>query len=265
MKPTADTYFGLCFKPSGNASERHGLPVGVLIRALNGLQRSIHLVAMMNQGYKIKARIKIPKDIERHFHLFCQVPQDKGFCQPTIVAAKTNPNLIVDKVKEAVQILREIMNAVSENNADRFKSVVTDPAFQHHLIVSLRMMIDEPIDNCTLNVEDRNGALLFDRTSAIEALRNFEVSNAAPLDLEVRSEIIGRVERIDFGKRILFLRIMENGNLLESGYDDKFEKFFIKSRNSLIKIRGDIEIDNIENKFRIIEIHEMFQCEGEQV
>lgn len=264
MKQAADTCFCLRFKSSNRVSEQLDLPASVLSQALKGLQRAVHLSAMVNQGHKIKTKLKIPKDVERHVHLFCQVSEDGGYCQPTIVAERTNPNLVVDEAKGAVRILREVMKAVSKNNADRFSILVTDPAFQHHMIISLRMMLGRTIENCIFDIEDRDGTLLLDGASAIEALKSFEVSNAESEGPVARSEVIGRVEKIDFGKQILFFRVINDGKLLEFEYDDKFENTFIENRDDLIEIRGDIEICNTENKIKITNIHEVLRYEGEK-
>ena len=83
-----EAYFGLRFQPRHAESISHVLPAQNLICALEGLQRTIHLVAMMTTGREVRTRARVTRDIEDRFQLQCGVPEAGSYYQPTFIAER---------------------------------------------------------------------------------------------------------------------------------------------------------------------------------
>lgn len=67
---------------------QHVLPALTLVKALEGLQRTIHLVAIMKEGRQIRKRARVTRDIEDRFQLHCEGAAEGRFYQQTFIAEK---------------------------------------------------------------------------------------------------------------------------------------------------------------------------------
>ena len=252
-----DTYFGLRFKSLQAASTPHGFPSHILVNALRGLQQSIHIVAMMVNRHEVNNRLSIPLYIKRNFHLYCQVSSTSEYYQPTFVAKLNDAESVSDGAEEVVGILREIMKAVSESRMDRFESRVTDSAFRHKLVASLKTMLKETDDKCTFDVDDLAGTIVLDGKSTAAALGEFDEADMILSKLDTCLSIVGHVEKIDFESRKIFLRVLGSQQFFEFGYEDKFEVKFLETEGDLIQIVGSMKIDHNGDILEVNKIEEV--------
>lgn len=257
MKHGYDTYFGLRFRSRETTSVPCGFPSHILTHALRGLQQSIHIVAMMIKRHEINNRLSIPLYIKKNFHLYCQVSPTGEYYQPTFVAKLGEDESASDGSEEVVKILREIMGAVSENRRDLFESRVTDSAIRHKLVASLKTMFKETDDECTFDVDDLAGTIVLYGKSATATLDEFDEANKIHPKSSTCLSIVGHVEKIDFGTRKIFLRVLETQKLLEFGYEDKFEEKFLKIGDNLTQIMGSMKIDHDGNILEVKKIEEV--------
>ena len=257
MRHGYDTYFGLRFKSLQTTFTPHGFPSHILAHALRGLQQSIHIVAMMVNRHEINNRLSIPIGIKRNFHLYCQVSSTGEYFQPTFVAKFDDAESTSDGSEEVVGILREIMKAVSENRIDRFESNVTDLVFRSKLVASLKTMLKETDDECTFDIEDLTGKTVLDGKSAATTLGKVDEENIIHSSLKSSLSVVGHVEKIDFGSRKIFLRVLETQQLLECEYKDKFEKTFLEAKGNLVQIMGSMKIDHNGNVLEVSKIDEV--------
>ena len=85
---------------------QHVLPAFNLVQALDGLQRTIHLVAMMKEGREVWKRARVTRDIEERFELNCEVAAPGSFYQPTFIAEKDQSLFSPDDVREVSEITK---------------------------------------------------------------------------------------------------------------------------------------------------------------
>lgn len=257
MKHGDDTYFGLRFKSLSTASAPRGFPSHVLAQALRGLKQSIHIAAMIVKKHEINDRLSVPLYIKKNFHLYCQVSPTGEHYQPTFVARLDDAGSVSDGSEEIVRILREIMKAASKNRMDHFENNVTDSVFRSKLVASLKTMLKETDDECTFDIEDLTGKIVLDGKSAATTLGKVDEENMIHSSLKSSLSVVGHVEKIDFGSRKIFLRVLETQQLLGCEYKDKFEKTFLEAKGNLVQIMGSMKIDHNGNVLEVSEIDEV--------
>ena len=253
-KPEEDTFFGLHFHFRGEASERpHVLPARNLIQALEGLQRTIHLVAMMREGREVRSRARITHEIEEHFQLHCATPTPGSYYQSTFVA-DPNPGLLAEQLLQSVaDDTRELMKAVADNNEVEFKHIVPDSAYRGPILSSLGKMFNEQRGPYRLDVEDRERNIIATSSSASEAIEKFRKSR---IPENTYSIVAGFFNRIDFKEKKFSIQV-QSGYTVNCFYDEEVEPVLLENARDLIQVVGMVEVDDNGRPKRITDVQEV--------
>lgn len=254
MDSKKDTFFGLHFEQRHEEEASHVLPVQNLIQALEGLQRTIHLVAMMTEGREVKTRARVTRDIEDRFQLHCQVAKEGSFYQPTFIAERDQSLFSTDEVKEVANLTRQLLDSVSQGDEQIFKNTVVDSAFRSPLIASLGKMFGGQGGHYRLAVEDLDGNVMVDSIVATETLERFRQSRLSP---NTHSIVTGYFNKIDFKERKLSLLIPSTGRLIHCLYEEDVEQALLENARDLIQVVGTIELDDNGNPHRITDVQEV--------
>lgn len=254
MEHEQSTYFGLHFEARERSSTSDTLPAQNLMQALEGLQRTIHLVAMMREGREIKTRARVTRDIEERFQLQCRIPQKGSFYQPTYIAERDQSLLGPSEVEEVAQITKELLRSVSSRREMEFKRTVPDSAFRAPILASLGKMFDGQVGQYMLSVEESNGQAIVESFSAVAALQDFRRSRLEP---GTHSIVTGFFNRIDFKERKLSLLIPNSSRSVSCIYEEDIEAELLENARDLIQVVGTIELDDDGNPRRITDVQEV--------
>ncbi len=178
----SETFFGLHFQPRHDGDGSHVLPVQNLIQALEGLQRTIHLVAMMKEGREVKSRARVTRDIEDRFQLHCEVPKEGSYYQPTFIAERDKNLSRSDETKQVAEITRNLLSSIARWDEQNFKQTVVDSAFRTPIISSLGKMFGGQGGHYCLAVEDKLGNEIVDSVSATDTLERLRQARLSPDD-----------------------------------------------------------------------------------
>lgn len=249
-----DTFFGLHFEPRHAGDRSHVLPVQNLIQALEGLQRTIHLVAMMKEGREVKTRVRVTRDIEDRFQLHCEVPQEGSYYQPTFIAHK-NPSLFSsDDAWQIAKATRALLNSIANGDERGFKKAVVDSAFRAPIISSLEKMFGGHSGHYRLSVRDKGGEIIVDGVLAADTLEQLRQSR---ISAETRSIITGYFNKVDFKEHKLWLLIPSAGRLISCLYDEDIEPILLENARDLIQVVGTVELDEDGIPTRITDVQEV--------
>lgn len=263
MEAPADTFFGLHFRPQGPDGDRRPMSARHLTAALNGLEQSAHLVAMMGEGHEIRARARPTQDIRQRFHLHLQTPQEGSYLQPTYFADVNDPSEIPLAAENVMEVLRKAMEAISSGAMSEFERVIHDVKFRAPVIEAFKKMFGAPGDHYGLEIEDRSGRVIAISESAAQTLER--IGETKQDDILTRHVATGYIEKIDSEKNKIFLRMPHTGRLLESAYNKKIEQVFIKNSYNLIQIVGTVEVDNNGNPNKILEIRNANEIDASDI
>ena len=249
-----ETYFGLHFQPRHDGDGNHVLPVQNLIQALEGLQRTIHLVAMMKEGREVKTRARVTRDIEDRFQLHCEVPKEGSYYQPTFVVERDQSLFSSDETKQVAEITRNLLSAIARGDEQNFKQTVVDSAFRAPIISSLGKMFGGQGGHYRLSVEDKSGNVIVDSVSATDTLEQLRQARLSP---DTHSIVTGFFNKVDFKERKLSLLIPSTGRLISCLYEEDIEPALLENARDLIQVVGTIELDEDGNPQRITDVQEV--------
>ncbi|KPF46164.1 hypothetical protein [Rhizobium sp. AAP43] len=249
-----ETFFGLHFEPRHDGERHHVIPVQNLIQALEGLQRTIHLVAMMREGREVRTRARVTRDIEERFQLHCEIPEEGSYYQPTFIAEKDQSLFSLDEAAAVAELTRSLLKSVATGDEEDFRKAVVDSAFRTPLLSSLGKMFGGQGGHYRLSVEDRSGHVIVDSLSAINGLERLRLARLSP---DTHSIVTGYFTKIDFKERKLSLLIPSTGRLISCLYVEEIEPALLENARDLIQVVGTIELDEDGNPQRITDVQEV--------
>lgn len=254
MEYEQERYFGLHFQPRHGEKMQHVLPASNLVQALEGLQRTIHLVAMMKEGREVRKRARVTRDIEDRFQLHCEVAAEGSFYQPTFIAEKDQSLFSPEDVREVAEITKNLLSSIGAGDEQGFKKVVVDSAFRSPILASLGKMFEGQGGHYRLAVEDKSGRVIADSVAASEAISRFKESRLSP---DTHTIVTGYFNKVDFKEHKLSLLIPSSGRLISCIYDEDIEQALLDNARDLIQVVGTIELDEDGNPQRITDVQEV--------
>ncbi|TFL18463.1 hypothetical protein [Jannaschia formosa] len=254
MDKERETFFGLRFEPRHDGESAHVLPVQNLVQALEGLQRTIYLVAMMKEGREVKTRARVTRDIEERFQLHCEIPEQGSYYQPTFIAERGQSLFSPDEAREVAQITRDLFGSITTGDESDFKRAVVDSAFRAPIIASLGKMFGSQGGHYRLSVEDQAGNVIADSVSATDALEQLRQARLTP---GTHSIVTGYFNKVDFKERKLSLLIPDTGRSISCLYEEDIEAALLENARDLIQVVGTIELDEDGNPQRITDVQEV--------
>ena len=246
-------FFGLHFHHRHDSDGQHSLPAQNLIAALEGLQRTIHLVAMMSEGREVRSRARVTRDIEERYQLQCAPAKAGSYYQATFIAEKDGSLLSPVEVREVAEITRNLLVAIGQGDDGNFRKVVPDSAFRSPIITSLEKIFAGQGSRYRLSIEEKNGRVIVDSVRAVDALDHFRQSRISP---DTHSIVTGYFNKVDFKERKLTLLIPSTGRSISCIYDEEIESTLLENARDLIQVVGTIELDADGNPQRITDVQE---------
>ena len=263
MKHGHEAFFGLRLEPENEDVDPHVISAQTLVRALEGLQRAVHLVAMMHEGQELKSKPQATRHIKRRFHLHVRPPVTGSYYQELLLTPQDG-GAVLDFGEEAQvkSTLEDALSAIDQGDLEKFQNTIPNPEFQRPLIASFKKTLSDPSNSCRIKIEDCNGTVISDSDSVSEKIDVFKTLRSAP---NIESFATGYVEKIDFYKRILFIRIPHTGSLLQCHYKKKVEDTLIENKCKLVQIKGKIEMNREGNPQKIAKMKKAWKVDTENI
>lgn len=254
MKHDDDAVLGLRFRPRHSTADPHVIPAMNLVQALDGLQRTIHLVAMMRERKEIRRRARITHDIENRFQLHCLAASEGSYYQRTFIAAKDATLLSQEDVHGVMGTTKGLLAAVNTGDVQLFSETVVDSAYRTPILTALEKMFERQGNHYLLTIEDSHEVTIADSKAAAEYIPRIKESR---LPINTQMIVTGILTKIDFKEHKLWLFMSETGRTVECIYDEDVEQTLLENARDLIQVIGTIEIDEGGNPKRVTDIQEI--------
>lgn len=254
MGESADTFFGLHFKEKYEDATKHNVPALNLVQALEGLQRTVHLVAMMQEGREVRSRARVTRDIEERFQLLCEPSSAGSFYQSTFIAERDQSLFSPDEAREVAEVTRKLLSAIASGDERAFKNAVPDSAFRGPIISSVGKMFSGNSGRYRLDVEDKSGQVLVSGEDVFSTVESWRQSKSSKDTLSI---LTGYVSKVDFKERKLTLHIPSTGRLITCIYEEQIEGVLLENARDLVQVVGTIDLDDDGNPKRITDVQEV--------
>lgn len=243
MQEHYGAFFGLHFKQTAN-SPTDVMSAEVLADSLDGLQRTVHVAAMMHTGHQMKSRVCAPRNVKNSFVLHWQPSERRSFYLPAYISSLGNIDPNPDLCEAVADIVKKAMRALHQSDKPSFKKAVPKKVYRGAMIDSLDRVFDKKI----LEIRDGFGNIVARSSNAMRALGSFE--RLRPKN-RIHEVVTGYVDKIDFKKRLLFLRTPSPHRILRCRYEAGMQSLLLRNRRKLVHVDGKIELDHDDDPMRV--------------
>lgn len=261
------TDFVLRFHPRDPVEEARTLPTTNIVQVLDGMQRTIHLVAMMKEGHIIRERVHISHDIRKRYQLHCRHSIEGSNLLSVFVAGPERGNSYPDEAPQIARLTHQAMKFINTGNEGELRRIIPDSQFLSRILNSLLAVFEDRTGKCALSISDPAGATIARSDSMRKGISRIgEVIDISETrELTTQPTITGLLGKIDFTKRKLSLKILRSEKLISGYYPKKFEKTLLENTKNFIRIEGIIEVDNIGIPSKISHIENIHPVGAEYV
>jgi hypothetical protein len=216
------------------------IPASALARALDGLQRVVHLIGMRLEGRSLGRRARPSQEIQQRFVLVCEVPREGSYHQPVRLVSLAGAQLLTDQdLERAGQELERFLSAVGDADEGRLEEAVADATYRRFMLDALAEAVPDPRTGIVLEI-GANGRRLLQSTYAHGFL---ERQRRPRLSTPSAGVVNGELIEIDFAKRRITLRLLGIRRDITCSYEDTVEPTLLEHPRELIQVFGSVALD----------------------
>jgi len=231
----------LLLRFTGTPSEIElAVPAAALARALDGMQRIVHLIGMRLEGRTLSRRARPSQDVQRRFILFCEPPVAGSYVQPVRLAT-LDPNLLSsEELGRATADLDRFLRTVGAQDELELEEAVPDPAYRRFMLDAVAEMIPDPASGLSLEIASRGRVLL----SSVTAYAFVEIQRRPRIAAASAGVVNGELTEIDFAGRRITLRLLGLKRDIRCSYEDAVEATLVEHPRELIQVFGSVALDD---------------------
>lgn len=231
-----------CLHFEGPQTCGHILPANALVQALQGFQRAVYLIAMAESGKEVRQRARIPREIEKHYALVCQVPAEGTYALPMTLGDTSDLLIDAYNVVELSKKVKSISMAISSGNSESLTHFLPDRYYRRNVLSAFSEMQPPRNSGLVISIEDYKKAKVLDGKYAKENIEKLRVSPEPAIPV-TSGYVAGELVEMKFQERRLKLKLLVSGRGLEANYSEDFEPVLLNHPRDLIQVHGNIVYD----------------------
>lgn len=224
----------------GAETANHTVPADVLLRALNHLQRLVHLLAAAGEGRNIGERFSPPEDFRERYQLRCGVSRASSYAVP-LSFASTTP--LLDPAEEpgppVLARTMDVMEAAARGDWPRLAAAARDPRIFSRVMTELRGMLPRPGDRwgVSFRMGGRRASL---GSKEYRAIRDYE----SPEEVEhTMMTVTGELVKVDIETRRIVIRHRPTERLIPCDCDESALGGVLDHWDEPIQVTGRFRLD----------------------
>ena len=261
----------LQLKFGGKATEGNVVPVVVLAKSLQSLQRAVHILGMCHEGKEVRRRVRVPAEIEKRYRILCRLPEEGSYIAPLIIE-DTSQNLTESAAGAVTGGFHDLLSGIEAQDSSLICSVLPDPNYRTLFFEALLNMTPPTKSGIDIALQSRTGDDLYVPNKDASFLKNI-IKGHIDVDKDtfadtlyriVRIEtatITGRLIGIDFDSRCLRLFYHPTKRELQCHYRPEVEEMLLINARELIQVVGRTEIDVNGDPKRIHEVEKIIEVD----
>ena len=259
----------LQLKFGGKATEENVVPVVVLAKSLQSLQRAVHLLGMYQEGKKVRQRVRVPAEIEKRYRILCRLPEEGSYIAPLTIG-DTSQDLTDTAFGAVTGDLHYLLSGIEAQDSSLVCSVLPDPNYRTRFLEELLNMTPPKKSGIDIALQSRTGDDLYvpnKDANFLENMINGHIDADSFVNLRYHivgieiATITGNLIGIDFDRRMLRLLYPPTKRELQCHYQPEVEETLFINARELIQVVGQTEIDVNGEPKRIHEVEKIIEVD----
>jgi hypothetical protein len=236
---------------TGTATEGSSVPAEVLVRAVQGLQQAVWLLAAADEAQPVSKRFKPGADFRKRYTLRLATPEPGSYAIPLSLSDE-RPQLSVSPfgTQDLLPRLHKVCGAIAERGHGTLGGLVPDSSYRLRLLQEIRKVLPKKGEawafGFSAGSEPEVVLTAKDRDSIEEWLE-------APEDRR-ETAVIGQLQRIDFAEKMVVILYPPTHRELECLYREEIEETLLEARRELFQIIGQFVLDDDGHPKRLTDV-----------
>ena len=227
----------------GRETADHTVPADVLLRALEHLQRLVHLLAAAQEGRPINERFALPEDFRKRHELRCGAPRASSFAVPLSLAT-SGPLLAAPS---PLHLTLEVMLAASRGAWSELGRSVPDPRYIARVLAELQAMLPRPGDRWSVGFRVGTARVALD-SETYRAVR--EYTSPEPVEDTVMT-VTGDLVKVDIEGRRIILRYRPTGREIRCDCEESALASVLEHWSEPIQVTGRFSLNRNGDPIRL--------------
>lgn len=236
--------------PDGQAV---GVPFSLLVRMLEGMQQVIYLLALQHEGRSIGERLRLPSEVADKYRLQALLPKPGSYTQPAVLGNASADLIAPADIARVAESYAGLNRALEQRDYSAVRTILPDRRLRRRILREYQEATPTKESGWRLQtIVDEHGAFISgqDIEQAIEATLSQE-------EKESVSSVIGKLMKIDFGEKIIYLRYAPTSKNIRCSYNEFVEDLLLRNPRGLIQVVGEVTVGNDGAPQRISQVEDI--------
>lgn len=242
----------------GITSIRHQIPASVLTKTLEGLQRSIHLLAMQSEGIEVRQKDRISIRIENKYPVLCSPPQTGSLEMTATLGDKSSDIFALDDCHTVSDLFKDVCKYIQENASNNLVRLIPDKIRRSRLLDAMLLMIPKAETGINLFLIDHTGTQFLSSERLSQGIRLLKVSSRESNALQT---ITGRLIKIHFDEKKITLLYPPTKTELDCFYNDEAESLLLENPRNHIQVTGEVILDKNGHPKRLVKVDDIHELD----
>lgn len=208
-----------------------------LAHLVEGLQRTVRLLAAQEEGLTVGRRFNPPAEFKQHFTVMLGVPEEGSYSQPVLVVDSRAEYTLEEEPFFPLRSATKVLAAIAERDFDTIQQALPNPRIRREVFSTVKEYV--PRDKWSLRVTSGSSEVEL-AASDIGTIEEW----LALADTVDEIDVIGELIELKFDKRIITLKYPPTGRHLEASYEIDFEEALFAERRGLVQVTAIAILDD---------------------
>lgn len=238
------------FKVTGPVTAEHAVPAEVLVRAVQGLQQAIWLIAAAREDRAVRQRFVPDQAFRQRLTLELAVPTGGSYALPVRVVDRRAQASLATAEADLLAEVSAVWTAIANGDIERAQSRVGDQRYFPRILQEFQRMLPKRGDRWALSLgyADASPVELTarDRARVVSWLK----SSSAQREMAV----VGDLLRIDFSLKRVWIQYPPTSREIECSYLDDVEDSILDGRRGRFQVIGHFALDAEGRPLRLTDV-----------
>jgi hypothetical protein len=237
---------------TGTETEDSSVPADVLVRAVQGLQQAVWLLAASDEEQPVGKRFKPGADFRKRYTLRLATPEPGSYALPLSLSDES-PQLTVPVLPTRVLLprLRKVCGAIAEGGGQTaLGKIVPDSIYRLRLLQEFRKILPK---------KGEAWAFGFSAGGEPEVVLTAKTRDSIEEWLKVPEDrretaVIGQLQSIDFAQKLVVILYPPTNQELVCLYREEIEDTLVDARHEMFQVIGQFVLDDNGHPKRLTDV-----------
>lgn len=242
----------------GRKPDQNQVPIETLTQVLNGMQKTVYLIAMQHEEIPIRRRAVPSGRIRQRYEVLCSPLETGSLVVPVAVGDPFSDLFAPEAISAVVDSLQTVGCAVASANFGDLVELIPDSLLRNRVIEAFRSMVPKSGTGWKLSVTDEENHHFTLTEGLHTAIKSFLARSAED---EAVQTVTGELIRIDFSERKVTILYPVTNRELNCFYDESIEELLLENRRQMIQVTGRVIVDGNDQPAKIIEVESISELD----